>query len=187
MFRPILAAALAAIAVLATACGAQDAGDVEPGQYATSVCSGLVTWRDGIAADSAELSGALGKATDVPTVRARYTRFYSGAVRRTDQLLGAVRAAGAPKADHGRGYAADLTAAIERTRTGLAAAQKKFAALPTGDLTAYAAGARSARDSLGTLFSQVGSSLDELAGTYTDSGLNRAFRDEPACQRLSGT
>ncbi len=42
------------------------------------------------------------------------------------------------------------------------------------------------RDSLGTLSAQVGATLDELAGTYTDSGLNRAFRDEPACQRLTG-
>ena len=186
MFRPN-AALLAAAAGQATACGAQDAGEVEPGKYAGSVCSGLVTWRDGVAADSAALTGSLGKASDVATVRARYARFFSGTVRRTDQLLVAVREAGAPKADHGLGYARDLTAALDRTRAGLAAAQKTFAALPTDDLAAYAAGARRARDSLGTLFSQVGSTIDDLAGTYTDPGLNRAFGAEPACQRLSGT
>lgn len=108
-------------------------------------------------------------------------------VRRTDQLIGTVRAAGAPDADRGLGYARDLAAALDRTRAGLAAAQTRFAALPTGDLRRYAAGARGVRDSLGTLFSQVGATLDELGGTYTDSGLNRAFRDEPACQRLTGT
>lgn len=132
MLRSI--AAVLAAAVPATACGAADAGEVEPERYATSVCSRLATWRDGILADSAGLTGSLGKASDVATVRAHYTRFFSGTVRRTDQLLGAVRDAGAPKADHGLGYARDLA-----------------------------------------------------AGTYTDSGLNRAFRDEPACQRLSGT
>ena len=187
MLRPFAAALAVTAALLATACGAEDAGDVAPGTYAQSVCSGLVGWRDGVAADSAELTGSLGKAADVATVRARYARFFDATVRRTDQLLGTVRDAGAPEADQGNGYARDLTAALERTRAGLAAAQKTFAALPTDDLGRYAAGARRVRDSLGTLFSQVGTTLDQLGGTYTDSGLNRAFRDDPACQRLSGT
>lgn len=187
MLRPLAAALAVTATLLATACGAEDTGDVAAETYAQTVCDGLVGWRDGIAADSAELSGSLGKAADVATVRARYTRFFAGAVRRTDQLLATVRDAGAPDVDRGLGYARDLTAAVDRTRTGLAAAQKRFAALPTGDLAEYAAGARGVRDSLGTLFTQVGSSLDDLAGTYTDSGLNRAFRDQPACQRLTGT
>lgn len=185
MLRPLAATVLAA-ALLTTACGAQDGGEAAADSYATTVCSGLVGWRDGVAADSAELTGSLSKATDVATVRARYTRFFAGTVRRTDQLLGTVRGAGAPDVDHGQQYAADLTAALERTRGGLATAQKKFAALPTGDLRAYAAGARGVRDSLGTLFTQVGTTVDQLGGTDTDSGLNRAFRDDPACQRLSG-
>jgi hypothetical protein len=29
--------------------------------------------------------------------------------------------------------------------------------------------------------------LDQLGQTYTSADLNRAFGDEPACQRLSGT
>lgn len=178
-------AAFAALLLL-TACGAGNAGDVEPERYAQQVCTGLVGWRDGVAGDSAELTGSLQGANDVATVKARYTRFFAGTVRRTDELLAAVRDAGAPDADQGLGYARDLTAALERTRTGLAQAQKTFGALPTDDLSAYAAGARRVRDSLATLFSQVGGTIDELGGTYTDSGLNRAFRDDPACQRLTG-
>jgi hypothetical protein len=185
VFRPILAV-LALAAGLATACGATDAGDVAPTAYARSVCSGLIGWRDGVAADSAELSHSLERAADVATVRARYTTFFTATVRRTDQLLAAVKSAGAPKADHGLGYSRDLTAALQQARTGLAGAQMTFAALPTGDLAAYAAGARKVRDSLGTVFARVGTTLDQLGGTYTDSGLNRAFRDDPACQRLSG-
>jgi hypothetical protein len=186
VFRPIFAV-LTLSAVLATACGATDSGDVEPAAYAKSVCTGLIGWRDGVAADSAALSHSLAGAADVATVRARYTTFFTGTVRRTDELIGTVKSAGAPDADHGLGYSRDLTAALGRARAGLAAAQKSFAALPTGDLAAYAAGARKVRDSLGTVFSQVGRSLDQLGGTYTDSGLNRAFRADPACQRLSGT
>lgn len=186
MFRPIFAV-LTVSAVLATGCGATDAGDVEPAAYARSVCSGLIGWRDGVAADSAALSHSLEGAADVATVRARYTTFFTATVRRTDDLIGTVKSAGAPKADHGLGYSRDLTAALGKARTGLAAAQKSFAALPTGDLSAYAAGARKVRDSLGTVFTQVGTTLDQLGGTYTDSGLNRAFRDDPACQRLSGS
>jgi hypothetical protein len=186
VLRPIVAA-LAVLALFVTACGAQEAGDVEPATYARSVCSGLVGWRDGVAADSAELTHSLDGAHDVATVRSRYTRFYSATVRRTDQLLGTVTSAGAPKSDHGLGYSRDLTAALRRARAGLAGAQKSFAALPTGDLTAYATGARKIRDSLGTAFTEVGTTLDQLGSTYTDSGLNRAFRDEPACQRLTGT
>lgn len=98
-----------------------------------------------------------------------------------------MKSAGAPNADHGLSYSRDLIAALGRARTGLAATQKSFAALPTGDLTAYAAGARKIRDSLGTVFTQVGTTLDQLGGTHTDSALNRAFHDDPACQRLSGS
>jgi hypothetical protein len=185
VFRPI-AAVLAGL-VLLTACGAEDVGDTEPARYARSVCSGLSGWRDGVAADSAALTHSLDNAADVPTVRTRYSRFFSATVRRTDQLIGAVDSAGAPKVDHGRGYSRDLTTALRQARTGLATAQKSFAALPAVDLAAYAAGARTIRDSLGGVFSQVGTALDKLGSTYTDKGLNRAFGDEPACQRLSGT
>jgi hypothetical protein len=186
VFRPIFAVVTLS-AVLATACGATDAGDVEPAAYARSVCSGLIGWRDGVAADSTALSRSLADAADVATVRSRYALFFTAAVRRTDEVIGTLKSSGAPDADHGLGFSRDLTAALVKARTGLAGAQKAFAALPTGDLGAYAEGARTVRDSLGTVFGQVGTTLEELGGTYTDSGLNRAFRENPACQRLSGT
>jgi hypothetical protein len=185
VFRPIVAA-LAAVVLLA-ACGAEDGGDTKPVEYARSVCSGLAGWRDGVAADSAELTRSLGAAADVTTVRARYTRFFSAAVRRTDQLISTVSAAGAPDVDHGNGYSRHLTSALKQARTGLATAQRSFGRLPATDLAAYAAGARKIRDSLGAVFGRVGSTLDQLGGTYTDHDLNQAFATEPACQRLSGS
>ncbi len=185
MFRAITVGVVAV--VLLTACGPEDAGHTEPAHYARSVCAGLASWRDGVAADSAVLSRSLGSAADVATVRSRYSRFFVTTVRRTDQLIHAVDSAGAPEVDHGRGYSRDLTAALQRARSGLATAQKSFAALPAGDLAGYAAGARKIRDSLGGVFTQVGMALDRLGRTYTSADLNRAFGDEPACQRLSGT
>jgi hypothetical protein len=186
VFRPLFAV-LTLSALLATGCGATDAGAVEPAAYARSICSGLIGWRDGVAADSAALSKSLADAADVATVRSRYATFFTATVRRTDELITTVKSAGAPKADHGLGYSRDLTAALQKARAGLAGAQKSFAALPTGDLAGYAAGARKVRDSLGTIFGEVGTTLDQLGGTYTDAGLNRAFRADPACQRLSGS
>jgi len=185
VFRPI-AAGLAAV-VLLTACGPDDAGDTKPADFARSVCAGLTNWRDGVAADSAELGRGLGAAGDVAAVRSRYGQFFTSTVRRADQLLHTVNAAGSPKVDHGRGYSHDLVTALESARSGLAAAQKSFAALPAGDLAAYAAGARRIRDSLGGVFTRVGTTLDQLGRTYTSANLNRAFGDEPACQRLSGS
>jgi hypothetical protein len=185
VFRPI-AAGLVAV-VLLTACGPEDAGDIEPADFARSVCAGLTSWRDGVATDSAQLTRSLGGANDVATVRSRYGTFFSSTVHRTDQLIRAVDDAGAPKVDHGSGYSRDLTAALERARSGLASAQKSFAALPATDLAGYAAGARKIRDSLGGVFTQVGATLDQLGRTYTSADLNRAFGDEPACQRLSGS
>jgi hypothetical protein len=185
VLRPI-AAALAA-AVLLTACGAEDAGDTKPAQYAHSICAGLTGWRDGVAADSAELTRSLDDAADVATVRSRYTRFFSATVRRTDQLISTISAAGAPDVEHGNGYSRDLTSALHQARTGLATAQRSFGVLPATDLAGYAAGARKVRDSLGAVFGQVGTTLDHLGSTYTDGDLNRAFSAEPACQRLSGS
>jgi hypothetical protein len=185
VFRPIAAGVVAV--VLLTACGPDDVGDTEPADFARSVCAGLTSWRDGVATDSAELTRSLAGASDVAAVRARYGRFFTSAVRRTDQLIHAVDTAGAPKVDHGPGYSRDLTTALKSARSGLATAQESFAALPTGDLAGYAAGARKIRDSLGGVFTQVGTSLDQLGRTYSSADLNRAFGDEPACQRLSGT
>ena len=185
MFRPIAAGVVAV--VLLTACAPEDAGDTEPADFARSVCAGLTSWRDGVATESAELTRSLDGANDVATVRSRYGHFFTSTVRRTDQLIHAVDTAGAPKVDHGRGYSRDLTAALKSARSGLASAQKSFAALPTSDLAGYAAGARRIRDALGGVFTQVGTTLDELGQTYTSGDLNRAFGDEPACQRLSGT
>lgn len=174
------------LAVLLFGCGPSEAGDTDPRSYARSVCSGLVAWREGISADSAQLSRALrARSADVATVKGRYARFFAGAVRRTDDLLRTVEQAGAPEVDDGLGYARDLRGALAQARRGLAEAQARFAALPTRDLRSYAAGAADIRDSLGTLFSGVGASLDRLGSTYTDSDLNEAFRDEPACQRLA--
>jgi hypothetical protein len=185
VFRAIAAGVVAV--VLLTGCGPEDGGDTEPAEYARAVCAGLSSWRDSVASDSAELSRSLGSAADVATMRSRYSRFFTATLRRTDQLIQAVDSAGAPQVDHGRGYSRDLTAALQTARSGLATAQKSFAALPAGDLGAYAAGARKIRDSLGGVFSQVGTALDQLGRTYTSADLNRAFGDEPACQRLSGT
>jgi hypothetical protein len=185
VFRPIATGLIAL--VLLTACGPEDAGDTEPADFARSVCAGLTSWRDGVVTDSAELTRSLGGADDVATIRSRYGRFFTSSVRRTDQLIHAVDTAGAPEVDHGRGYSRDLMAALESARSGLATAQRSFAALPTGELAGYAAGARKIRDSLGGVFTQVGTTLDELGRTYTSADLNRAFGDEPACQRLSGT
>ena len=185
MFRPIAAGVVAV--VLLTACAPEDAGDTEPADFARSVCAGLTSWRDGVATESAELTRSLDGANDVATVRSRYGHFFTSTVRRTDQLIHAVDTAGAPKVDHGRGYSRDLTAALESARSGLASARKSFAALPTSDLAGYAAGARRIRDALGGVFTQVGTTLDELGQTYTSGDLNLAFGDEPACQRLSGT
>jgi hypothetical protein len=185
VFRAIAAGVVAV--VLLTGCGPEDGGDTEPAEYARAVCAGLSSWRDSVASDSAELSRSLGGAADVATMRSRYSRFFTATLRRTDQLIQAVDSAGAPQVDHGRGYSRDLTAALQTARSGLATAQKSFAALPAGDLGAYAAGARKIRDSLGGVFSQVGTALDQLGRTYTSADLNGAFGDEPACQRLSGT
>jgi hypothetical protein len=185
VFRPIAVGLITV--VLLTACGPEDAGDTEPADYARSVCAGLTSWRNGVAGDSAELTRSLGGANDVATVRSRYGRFFTSTVRRTDQLIHTVGSAGPPKVDHGRGYSRDLTGTLESARSGLATAQKSFAALPTDDLAGYAAGARKIRDSLRGVFTQVGTTLDQLGRTYTSADLNRAFGDEPACQRLFST
>jgi hypothetical protein len=182
---PSVAFAAIPVAALIAGCGPSEAGEADPRAYARSVCSGLLTWSRGVTADSAELSRALqAGGADVATVKARYTRFFAGTVRRTDELVSVVGQAGAPKVDNGLGYSRDLAAALATTRRGLAEAQARFAALPTGDLRSYAAGAGRIRDSLGTLFTGIGATLDRLGSTYTDPDLNEAFRDEPDCQRL---
>jgi hypothetical protein len=183
MVRRVLFALIVLVAI--AGCAVSVGGDAEPRAYAKAVCSGLLTWRLGVTADSTKLSAALRSgASDVAAVKGRYTRFFAAAVRRTDRLVATVKEAGAPKVDNGLGYARDLTAALTATRKGLVDAQTRFARLPTGELTSYSAGAAKVRDSLGTVFTEVAGSLDRLGSTYTDSGLDGAFRDEPDCRSL---
>jgi hypothetical protein len=180
----LVAAFLLAGAV--SACGVSNGGDVKSADYAKAVCSGLLTWRQSVSGDSSRLSQALqAGASDVTTVKTKYTAFYQGVVRRTDALLTAVDKAGAPKIDNGLSYAHDLTAALTQTRTGLANAQRRFAALPVNDLRSYAAGAAKIRDDLGTVFLGVGTTLDQLGRTYPDKGLNKAFEDQTECKSLT--
>jgi hypothetical protein len=186
--RRILAVLSVAIAVVASmaGCRTSNGGDIAPQDYAKAVCAGLLSWRQGVTNDSAELSRQLqAGAADVGTVKTKYTRFFQGAVRRTDVLLTAVDRAGEPKVDEGLSYARDLQSALTQARTGLATAQRRFAALPTNNLRSYAAGAAKIRDDLGTIFVGVGAALDRLGQTYPDKGLNEAFEQQPDCKSLA--
>jgi hypothetical protein len=169
-----------------SACGPSNGGDIPPEDYAKAICGGLLTWRQGVANDSARLSRELqAAAADIATVKAKYTAFFQGVVRRTDTLLAAVGKAGAPKVDNGSSYAHDLQAALVKTRAGLASAQRRFAALPVDNLRSYASGAAKVRDDLGTVFLGVGTALDDLGKTYPDKGLNEAFEQDADCKSLA--
>jgi hypothetical protein len=174
------------LAASGSACSPSNGGDIPPDDYAKAVCAGLLSWRQGVASDSARLSRELqAAAADVATVKAKYTAFFQGVVRRTDTLLTAVGKAGAPKVDNGSSYAHDLRAALTKTRAGLASAQRRFAALPVDNLRSYAAGAAKVRDDLGTVFLGVGTALDDLGKTYPSKGLNEAFEQQTDCKSLT--
>jgi hypothetical protein len=182
----LLVPLVAFLAVAASGCGPTNGGDVPPEDYAKTVCAGLLSWRQSVANDSTRLSSDLqAAAADVGTVKAKYTAFFQGVVRRTDVLLSAVSKAGAPKVDNGSSYARDLKSALAETRVGLANAQRRFAVLPANDLRSYAAGAAKIRDDLGKVFIGVGSALDRLGRTYPDKDLNEAFEQQPDCKSLA--
>jgi hypothetical protein len=169
-----------------SACSPTNGGEIPPDDYAKGICAGLLGWRQGVASDSARLSRELqADAADIATVKAKYTAFFQGVVRRTDTLLAAVSKAGAPKVDNGSSYAHDLQDALTKTRAGLAAAQRRFAALPTNDLRSYASGAAKTRDDLGTVFLGISTALDQLGKTYPDKGLNEAFEQQADCKSLT--
>ena len=175
-----------AVVILAAGCGPSNGGAVEAKDYAKAVCGHLLRWKQGVASDGALLSQQLrAKSADVATVKAKYTAFFHGAVGRTDTLLEGLDRAGAPKVEDGVDYARDLRAALAVTRTGLADARARFAALPTGDLRSYAAGSAKIRDELGQAFVGVGAALDRLGRRYPDKALNSAFDQQPECKRLT--
>jgi hypothetical protein len=177
---------IAALLALCAGCGASNGGSVDSADYANAVCGSLLSWRQGVTNDSTRLTAALqSPSSDIGAVKARYTAFYRSIVTRTDTLIGAVRKAGAPKVDNGNSYAKDLLGALEKTRAGLATAQRRFAALPTADLHSYATGAGKIRDDLGKVFLGVGDALDKLGQTYPDKKLNQAFEHSADCQNLA--
>jgi hypothetical protein len=177
---------IVAFVLAAAGCGPSNGGAVAPRDYADAVCAGLQTWRQGVTGDSTRLSADLQRrSADIATVKAKYTAFYRSVVARTDTLLTAVGRAGAPEVDNGTSYARDLQAALTQTRTGLAAAQRRFATLSTSDLRSYAAGAAKIRDDLGKVFLGVGDTLDQLGRTYPDKGLNKAFEESATCKSLA--
>lgn len=174
-----------ALAALLVACGPSNGGATPPEDYARTVCSGLLSWRQGVVNDQAQLSRELqARAADIRTVKAKYTAYFRSTVRRTDALLTAVDRAGAPKVDDGAAYAHDLRTALADVRTGLGDAQRRFATLPADDLRSYASGAAKIRDRLGTVFVTVAAALDRLGATYADKDLNEAFEQQPDCKSL---
>jgi hypothetical protein len=184
---PIHSALVAlAVAVVVVGCGPSNGGAVEAGDHAKAVCASQLRWKQGVTSDSARLSRQLrARSADVATVKANYTAFFHGAVGRTDALLEGIEKSGAPKVDNGVDHARDLRAALAETRTGLADARVRLAALPIGDLRFYAAGSAHIRDELGQAFLGVGAALDRLGRRYPDKALNTAFERQPECKRLT--
>lgn len=195
--------------VLVPGCEPKDtaAGDTDPAQYVTQLCAGLRDWREGLAADTAQLAenlaGEDGQGGSVETVVSGYEEYYGSARQRTEDLLTRLDKAGAPNLSGGDAYARKIRDGVSTVLDGVDTAEQDLADLDTEDADAgagadaadaesggaggaeeFAAEAGKIRDDWGKVLLAVGKTFTDANQEHQSDDLSKAIAAEPACEGM---
>ena len=154
-----------------------------PAQWSAQVCTSLTDWSDELAGLSDEFDPPDGASPK--TVKAALVEFLGEAVDATDALIDDMESAGTPAVDHGKAIAKVFVRGFTRARELILEAQQGARRLPTADRATFEARGRAVFRALDRGGNEVEGVFDAAKARYDVPELNRAFNNEPACERLS--
>jgi hypothetical protein len=102
-------------------------------------------------------------------------------------MISGVQSAGAPAVPNGHPLAQGLIAALQEVHMTFVQVQTQAQQLPVDNPTTFVAQAQALDTSLADAGSQVKSSLNGLSRRYSSANLNAAFKNQAACQSLTGS
>ena len=183
-----IAAFLAAAALVAGGCGAEDdggsAGGADPEQYAANVCGAIVDWQKELQTSATTMQSKLGAASTPADVKTELVAFMEGATKSTDDMLAKVREAGPPDVEDGEALQRDLEKGLGDAQTAFAQARDEAKELPTDDRAAFQREAQALGATLNEEGTKIGETFNGLSTKYDSKELNEAFDKEPSCQNL---
>jgi hypothetical protein len=184
MRRSIVTVAVVSALVALAGCGGGDSGKVEVGQYASSVCTALSTWREKLTQASTVLAQKTSTINDLREVRRQFVQFYGGAIVITDDMITAVRDAGVPDISNGENVATGLQREVRRFRPIIVDARNAARRLPVDDEAGFALQAQR----LGTRFqievNGLATMFQALDEKYGAPELLRAADADATCRSL---
>jgi hypothetical protein len=155
-------------------------------QWASRVCGTVTTWISDLQSSSNDLKSAEKAATSLVQAKTVLQNFLSGAVASTNSMISGIQSAGTPAVQNGRALAQRLVAALQEVRTTFVQVQTQAEELPVDNPTTFLNQAQALGSSLDNAGSQVKSNLNGLSRRYPSSDLNAAFKNQAACQSLTG-
>jgi hypothetical protein len=157
-------------------------GAVSAEAFAASVCGAMQDWVTGITDSSSSF-------TDIPadaSIEERKAALESWAaelVQLTQDMVGALQAAGVPDVDGGQAIADSISGAFDRALTGFETLADDVAALPTDDVGAFVDASSEIGTSITTALTAAATSVSSLS----EPELNAAFAGNPDCTNFAGT
>lgn len=156
-------------------------------QWASRVCGTVTTWTSDLQHSSNDLKSAENAATSLVQAKTVLLSFLSGAVASTNSMISGIKSAGAPAVPNGRALAQSLVAALQDVQATFVQVQTQAQQLPVDNHAAFVAQAQALGTSLDNAGSQVKSNLNSLSRRYPSSDLDAAFKNQAACQSLTGS
>jgi hypothetical protein len=156
-------------------------------QWASRVCGTVTTWTSDVQSSSNDLKSAEKTTTSLVQAKAVLLNFLSGAVASTNSMISGIQSAGAPAVSNGRAIAQRLVATLQEVKTNFVQVQSRAEQLPVDNSTTFLNQAQALGSSLDNAGSHVKSNLNGLSRGYPSSDLNAAFKNQAACQSLTGS
>ena len=190
--RPVRALALllcvSTLALAASGCGGggKSYSGTKPDVWAATVCGAVGTWTQGLKASSAQLSSGLGGTTDIKVVKARFIAFLVTAERSSGAMVTTIAAAGAPAVKDGAAIQKELVSGLDGAQESFTHAIERAKKLSTTDPQAFSTGVQALGGDVQKELTAVGTNFSTLGDKYTDTTLNKATSEEPACKKIGG-
>ena len=185
------------LALLAlAACGGGDGGGgggggeakkegVEPRTWTKKVCEAGLAWQKDIKDSGTALQSDIQKAKNLRGVRRELADFFQNAADRTDVFIADVRGLGAPAVDDGAAVSRELQRGFGEMRDVFSDSAAQTRKVPVNDPNAFSTEVQQLSEVAERRLDEAGKTFNQIDAKYDVPELDRAFDDDPACQRFA--